>query len=84
MLGASRMVTLPSNILTIATGNNLRVAGDMVRRVLPIEMDAKVEHPELRTFNRELVPWAIDNRQNACRGRAWDPLRLSTCRITSA
>jgi putative DNA primase/helicase len=62
MLGQTRMLQLPASTLVAATGNNLRVAGDLCRRVLPIEMDAKVEHPELRTFERELLPWAIENR----------------------
>lgn len=62
ILGASREVTLPASALIVATGNNLRVAGDLCRRVVPIEMDAGVENPELRTFGRELMPWAIENR----------------------
>ena len=49
-------------MLTIATGNNLQVVGDLCRRDLPIEMDAGVENPELRDFERDLLPWAIENR----------------------
>ena len=63
ILGASREVTLPAAVLMVATGNNLMVAGDLCRRVIPIEMDAGVENPELRTFVRDLGPWAIANRQ---------------------
>ena len=61
-LGASRMVQLPASVLVVATGNNLTIAGDLCRRVVPVEMDAGCEHPELREFGRELVPWAIANR----------------------
>ena len=53
---------LPASLLAIATGNNLTIVGDLCRRVLPIEMDAGCENPELREFKRELVPWAIENR----------------------
>jgi putative DNA primase/helicase len=62
MLGQSRMVQLPASTLVVATGNNLTVVGDLVRRVMPIEMDARCESPELRRFDRELIPWAIENR----------------------
>src|SRR5262245_25502757 len=33
-----------------ATGNNVRVVGDLVRRALSCNLDAKVERPELREF----------------------------------
>ena len=62
LLGASRLVQLPASALVVATGNNLTVAGDLCRRVVPIEMDAGCESPELREFERELGPWAIENR----------------------
>lgn len=62
VLGQSRNVQLPASLLAVATGNNLKVVGDLCRRILPIEMDAGVESPELREFERALVPWAIENR----------------------
>jgi putative DNA primase/helicase len=34
----------------LATGNNVRVVGDLVRRTLSCNLDAKVERPELREF----------------------------------
>jgi hypothetical protein len=37
--------------MVIATGNNLIVHGDMVRRTLACELDPKVERPELRKFD---------------------------------
>ena len=62
VLGQSRQLQLPASVLVVATGNNLRIAGDLCRRVLPIEMDAGCENPELRKFERELLTWAISNR----------------------
>jgi putative DNA primase/helicase len=34
----------------MATGNNIRVLGDLVRRTLVCNLDAKVERPEMREF----------------------------------
>lgn len=33
----------------VATGNNVVVRGDLARRVIPIDLDARMEHPEQRT-----------------------------------
>jgi hypothetical protein len=37
-------------ITVFANGNNIRIAGDPVRRTLTCAMDAKCERPEMRTF----------------------------------
>ena len=83
LLGVNKDVRLPTSLLAIATGNNLKIVGDLCRRVLPIEMDAKCESPELRLFDRQLEPWAIENRGKlvaaaltilACYRRAGSPL----------
>lgn len=50
MLGESKTVKLPNQVTWAATGNNLTVRGDMVRRALLIQLDAAEERPELRTF----------------------------------
>jgi putative DNA primase/helicase len=62
ILGVSQDAKVPSNALVVMTGNNLIVQGDMTRRVLLIELDAKCERPELRTFDRDLLPWVAKNR----------------------
>ena len=49
ILGESRTATVPTNALMMATGNNLKVKGDMVRRIISCRMDAG-ERPEERTF----------------------------------
>lgn len=48
VLGQSLMreVSLP---VFVATGNNVVVRGDLGRRVVPIDLDACMEHPEQRT-----------------------------------
>jgi putative DNA primase/helicase len=62
ILGVSQDAKVPSNALLVMTGNNLIVQGDMTRRVIMIELDAKCERPELRTFDRDLRPWVAENR----------------------
>lgn len=50
ILGESRNATVPTNALIMATGNNLKVKGDMVRRIVSCRMDAG-ERPEERSFD---------------------------------
>ena len=52
-LGGSAMVDVPTCAIIAATGNNLSIAGDLKRRVTMIRMDAKLERPELRSFDGE-------------------------------
>jgi len=47
-----------------ASGVNVTVASDVVRRVLRIELDPKMERPEERQFERNLSLWAQENRRN--------------------
>jgi putative DNA primase/helicase len=39
--------------MIMATGNNLRPTGDLVRRVLICNLDAKVERPELKVYAKD-------------------------------
>ena len=52
-LGGSGMINVPTHSLIVATGNNLAIIGDLKRRVLMIRLDAKVERPEHREFDRD-------------------------------
>jgi hypothetical protein len=49
LLGKNDNVHLPARSIWVATGNNLRVAGDMPRRCYTVRMDANVEQPWKRT-----------------------------------
>ena len=49
LLGRNEHVHLPSRAVWVASGNNLRVAGDMPRRCYTIRLDANVEQPWKRT-----------------------------------
>jgi hypothetical protein len=48
LLGASKMIHVPMRAVWFATGNGLSYCGDLGRRVIPVELDARLEHPEDR------------------------------------
>jgi putative DNA primase/helicase len=50
LLGQSMNVEVPTNATLFATGNNLRIIGDMTRRALVSFLDPQCERPELREF----------------------------------
>jgi hypothetical protein len=53
VLGFSKSVLIVNTALLFATGNNLKLHGDMLRRGLICRLDAGVERPELRPFEQE-------------------------------
>ena len=53
ILGTSINAEVPSNAAVFATGNNLTLEGDMTRRAIRATLDAGVERPELRAFDRD-------------------------------
>ncbi len=55
ILGQSRAVEVPSTAAWFATGNALRVAGDMKRQALICRLDTQLEHPEEREFDGDLL-----------------------------
>jgi putative DNA primase/helicase len=50
VLGASELKTIRNRTLMLATGNNIRIRDDLVRRTLLITLDARMENPEKREF----------------------------------
>lgn len=54
-LGRSDITEIESRATALATGNNARVRGDMVRRTVIADLDAGVERPELRQFTSDPV-----------------------------
>lgn len=50
ILGKSEQVTLPCNVLVMATGNNLTIGGDVTRRSVVCRLDARAERPDQREF----------------------------------
>jgi hypothetical protein len=64
LLGKSKQADVPNASTFFANGNNLIVADDLTRRTLLCQLDAGVEQPELRTFQRNVIETA-----NAERGK---------------
>jgi hypothetical protein len=62
VLGKSKKVETPMNAMLFATGNNLVMGGDLIRRALLCSMDAGCERPELRTFTDNVVETARHRR----------------------
>jgi hypothetical protein len=61
-LGGNQAASYPNNRLWLATGNNLRVGGDMASRSVWVRLDPDCPHPEARTgFAIEnLDTWILD------------------------
>ena len=55
VLGESREVRLKNYSVFFVTGNNLAIAGDLSARSLRIDIDARVEKPEARSFEFDPV-----------------------------
>ena len=52
-LGQSAFIKIESRATCFATGNNIRLVGDMTRRVIVCSLDPDMERPELRTFKED-------------------------------
>lgn len=62
ILGESRRVEVPTNVLMMASGNNLTYKGDMTTRSLLCRLDAQMENPETRRFDIDLKTWVPKHR----------------------
>ncbi|MEU5946287.1 hypothetical protein ABZ793_12085 [Micromonospora sp. NPDC047465] len=49
LLGTNKTFTAANDRLWLATGNNVRLGGDMATRTVLVRLDPKTPHPELRT-----------------------------------
>jgi putative DNA primase/helicase len=68
-LGVSEQHALPTCTTFVATGNNIAVQGDMLRRVLSCRMDARCEKPFERTFDFDCEEEAAERRADlVCAG----------------
>ncbi|GHV51321.1 hypothetical protein FACS1894216_05130 [Synergistales bacterium] len=65
LLGKSEVLHLHSRAIWIATGNNIRLGGDISRRAYWIRLNSNLAKPwmrDSREFKRELPFWAITHR----------------------
>jgi hypothetical protein len=63
ILGASNIVSLPTNVLFLISGNNFVPVGDLWRRILTCRIDAKVEDAERRNFKVDAKVHVTAHRQ---------------------
>lgn len=62
ILGISGNRTVATNVLFLLNGNGLTFKGDISTRVLMCRMDARVENPGARRFDRDLREWVPQHR----------------------
>ena len=62
ILGQSERVRLGTRVLMLATGNNIRVRGDMARRTVVCRLDAKMTNPDEREFDFDAVADVRESR----------------------
>jgi len=62
ILGKSEAPEFECKAAIFATGNNLVLVGDMVRRAVVCTLDAGVERPELREFKFDPIDRVLQNR----------------------
>ncbi len=62
ILGKSMNADVPNNAMMFATGNNLTLESDITRRAIRATLDAGVERPELRAFDRDPVAIVMQHR----------------------
>lgn len=65
LMGHHKNVKVPTAALFFATGNNLRIVGDLTRRTIICALDAKEEHPEQRTFRRRKLLSFVEKQRGA-------------------
>lgn len=63
ILGKSESPSVPTNALVLLTGNNMMLAGEMPRRVVPCRIDPESETPFDRSFSVEPLTYCMANRQ---------------------
>jgi hypothetical protein len=63
LMAWSKMVRLNTNAFFAVTGNSLRVSEDLARRVLVVNLDAKCENPEQRTFHEDFCASIKEHRE---------------------
>ena len=62
VLGLSKMLSVPTSTLFLATGNHLVVSGDLSTRTLLCFIDPHLEKPEEREFDGDLRVWFTQHR----------------------
>ncbi|WP_072375129.1 hypothetical protein [Hyphomicrobium sp. NDB2Meth4] len=68
ILGESTITAVPNSATWVLAGNNLQFSNELMRRNVPIRLDANVANPTLdrpmSTFKHDLTVWLKENRAN--------------------
>ncbi len=62
VLGVSTMLTVPTNVLLLISGNNFQPKGDLYRRILTARIDAQTDAPERRCFKLDALEYCREHR----------------------
>ncbi|QJA43099.1 hypothetical protein [Phaeobacter phage MD18] len=64
ILGKSQTIEVDVRCSWVFTGNNVTLSSELVRRLIMIDLDARLENPEMRTGFRhsDIRGWASENR----------------------
>jgi putative DNA primase/helicase len=62
ILGKSEAPEFDNRATVFATGNNLRLVGDMTRRAILCDLDANMEKPEKRSFKFDPIEYVASRR----------------------
>ena len=62
ILGATRMGTASTSAAFVATGNNLAICGDLIRRTMLCQLDRNTERPAEHPFKRSVLEWTHAHR----------------------
>ncbi len=61
-LGGSDIIEIESRATLLASGNALRIRGDLTRRTVVCDLDAEEERPEMRSFSFDPVDRVLSDR----------------------
>ena len=64
MLGKSQTVEAEVRCVWVFTGNNVQLSSELLRRLVMIDLNARMAHPEMRTKfkHKDIVTWSKENR----------------------
>jgi len=64
MLGHSKMLEAEVRCIWVLCGNNVRLSDELIRRLLMIDLDARVAHPEARSgwHHEDIGGWVREHR----------------------
>ena len=81
ILGVSKTTLVPQRATWLATGNNIKLGGDLARRCYRIRLDAKVSRPFMRKgfTHSDLATWVA---RTPCR-TDWCAAHPCTCLVCS-